>query len=382
MILTKRSAFTLSALCWLATGCSSSSDKVRPEENPFQDAAKVPEPAEFARDQKRPLFRLAFASRVGGEVADCGCAVNPKGGADRRLNYMIEQSGVKDQGDLLTVDAGNALFPNARLDKGQAEDQKVRAAFILRTSSLMGVRVMNVGQLDLAAGTDFLKAHAKTNGMTLVSSNLVDEKGIPLFYPEARLALGADIKVAILGLSAGGQLPDDVKALDPAETFRKRLPTIPADHLIVVLSDLGRGADERLAKETTRPMVIIGARDVNSLDAPRHVGHSILVQPQIQGQQWGLLTVAWTPNAEGWFNPELGRRYSGDWERMRKDQELNASVSAELGAYSPEQINKKLVYSHKLVDMGVQYAGKNLLTNEVAVFKKASGKPASRKRGN
>ncbi len=75
---------------------------------------------------------------------------------DRRLNYIRQQRKLQNQGDLLVVDAGNALFPAENIDRGQVVRQKDRATWILKAHALMGVAAQNVGYLDVAAGLDFL----------------------------------------------------------------------------------------------------------------------------------------------------------------------------------------------------------------------------------
>lgn len=69
-------------------------------------------------------LRVVFAGKVSGYLGPCGCSVNPKGGADRRLNALkkfrahFAAEGFSES-QILILDAGNSLFENPRLDPTQ-----------------------------------------------------------------------------------------------------------------------------------------------------------------------------------------------------------------------------------------------------------------------
>ncbi|NOK34096.1 5'-nucleotidase, partial [Corallococcus exercitus] len=80
---------------------------------------------------------------------------------------------------VLALDAGNALFKT--LADGQDATAKPRAELLLEQLDAQGYAAMAVGQRDLVLGVDFLKKKTKGAKLKLVSANLVDAKGQPLF---------------------------------------------------------------------------------------------------------------------------------------------------------------------------------------------------------
>lgn len=317
-------------------------------------------PESVAKEKKGSWVRVAFSSRVGGEVAQCGCSVNPKGGVDRRLNFLRAEKKASDS-PLLVVDAGNALFPAELLDRGQAEFQRRRAQGIFKAHALMGVVAQNVGYLDVTAGLDFLRNQAAEAKVPLVSTNLLTSDGKPAFQSRIRVPLPEGGFVSVLGLSAGSRFADvGLTVADPQMSLKSALKEIPEEELVIVLSDLGQVLDEEVSGQLSRPTVWIGSRDLNSLESPLHRGKALLVRAQIQGQQWGLVSLAWNPSAQGWFNPSLAKVYWQRWAALPTDERNEAET--EFSYYIGGQTQNKIVYQYHLVNMSLEYGEPNELT--------------------
>src|SRR5687768_8219285 len=91
---------TLLVLGACASRSTQSPSSAHQAENPFQDA-HVSGPLEWAEKQQLAHFRLLFSGNVNGQLEPCGCSVNPKGGLDRRLNFVRQQKADKSiQGKL------------------------------------------------------------------------------------------------------------------------------------------------------------------------------------------------------------------------------------------------------------------------------------------
>jgi 2',3'-cyclic-nucleotide 2'-phosphodiesterase (5'-nucleotidase family) len=280
------------------------------------------------------------------------------------------------------VDAGNVLFPNEKMDKSQESFQKARAELLMKGNRLMNVVAQNVGYLDLTAGVDFLKKEAEKNKLRLISANWVDKKGNLLFEPMITYDLGRE-KAVMIGLSRGFKNADkktngEITVLDPIATLEQRLANISAENPVIVLSDLGTETDKEIANKMNRPLIIVGARDLSSLEIPMHEGQSILVQGQLQGQQWGVLEVGWRPEAKAWYNIGVGVHFSELWKKnaetvtalMNREasdegtQEAKNLESAyvDMMRFAPGNLEKKEIYDYKLVDMGAEYLKANELT--------------------
>ena len=105
------------------------------------------------------------------------------------------------KGPVLVLDAGNALFKNA--SPGTDPQEKARALLLLEQMEALGTSAMAVGARDLTLGTDFL-LHARKGGkMKLLSANLVDPSGKPLFAASTVVTVGG-VKFGLVGVSPEG----------------------------------------------------------------------------------------------------------------------------------------------------------------------------------
>jgi len=351
-----------------------------PKANPFAVATtfQMPEPG---RSSAETTFRLLFSSNVNGETDLCGCAVNPKGGLDRRLNFlrMIDQAapGYKQQ---VLVDAGNSLFPNEIIQPVHRDRLLEKARLILKGHAMMGLLVHNVGYLDLSAGLIFLKTEASKAGVSFISTNLADTSGELLFEPFVEIDIGESKKLTVLGLTRGLTRENkEFNILDPEKSLRAALEKIPAGQPVVVLSDLGLAADRQLFAKISRPLIVVGARDLSSVEIPELLGSSILIQGQIQGQQWGVLDVAFKKNARAWYDNNSGKRFVDVWN-MREEEIANLyrdrsessdfkdeirrveATRKDLMAYAPINLEKKHIVNYRLYEMSAEYSKANEMT--------------------
>jgi 2',3'-cyclic-nucleotide 2'-phosphodiesterase (5'-nucleotidase family) len=105
---------------------------------------------------------------------------------------------------VLVVDAGNALF---KTTGPQDELSRQRAALIVEAMAKVGTQALVPGARDLPLGAGYLKQLAKRHGLPVLSANLVDKDGRPVF-PASRVVEVGNQKVALIGASPAGQLSD------------------------------------------------------------------------------------------------------------------------------------------------------------------------------
>jgi len=355
--------------------------------NPFEESEKID--LESLKTSHPSRFKIFFSGNITGETEPCGCAVNPKGGLDRRLNY-IRQATQATPFPYAILDAGNALFPNEKIDRSQEKHQKERARLIMEGHRMMSVIAQNVGYLDLSAGVDFLKNAASDAKVTLLSSNWIGADGKLLFEPQITFDLGRE-KAYILGFSKGyKKVPlkkDTPDVLDPLKTLEERLAAIPQEALVIVLSDLGIELEKEIAQKIKRSLIIVGSRDLSSMEIPTHEASSILLQGQLQGQQWGAIEIAWKPQSTAWYNLSVGRHFKDLWlknaiskvELMKRDDNeerkselaILESAHKDMMRFAPDNLDEKNVYDLQLVDMSVDYSKSNELTPLMEKVKKA-----------
>lgn len=106
---------------------------------------------------------------------------------------------------VLVLDAGNALFKFSQA--GADPTEKARAELLLKQMDAMGTSAMAVGQRDLTLGLDYLKNGSKGLKMKLLSANLVDKAGKPVFPASTVLSAGG-LKVGVIGASPEGTVSD------------------------------------------------------------------------------------------------------------------------------------------------------------------------------
>ena len=179
--------------------CASNVSFDWPESNPFAAYAKTT--LEDYPSSGLSKLDLVFSANVFGETDPCGCASGPKGGLDRRLNFLRMEPSF---GDRLVLDAGNALFSSENLDPARVDFLKKRASALLQGAQTMGVRAFNVGYLDLGGGLDFLKSEARKYKTPFVSASLIsqDPTGDSWFSPYIDLQVSS-MNIRVTGLTAG-----------------------------------------------------------------------------------------------------------------------------------------------------------------------------------
>jgi 2',3'-cyclic-nucleotide 2'-phosphodiesterase (5'-nucleotidase family) len=101
---------------------------------------------------------------------------------------------------VLVLDSGNALFKTPM--PGEPKE-KERATLLLEQMDALGTTAMAVGMRDLTLGLDFLTRGTKGRKMKLLSANLVDAGGKPLFPASTVVTVGG-VKFGLVGLSPEG----------------------------------------------------------------------------------------------------------------------------------------------------------------------------------
>ncbi|MFL5344472.1 MAG: 5'-nucleotidase [Hyalangium sp.] len=159
---------------------------------------------------------MIFTGDNRGEIAPCGCKVEPQGGLARRKTALEAE---RARGlPVVLMDAGNALFHEPTRTQEPLALQ--RAELVLDQMEALGTVAMVVGERDLSQGLAYLqqatRAHSKK--MKLLSANLVDKAGKAPFAPSLVVAAGG-LKVGVVGVSPEGTLAGEpgLKGRPPKE---------------------------------------------------------------------------------------------------------------------------------------------------------------------
>jgi 2',3'-cyclic-nucleotide 2'-phosphodiesterase (5'-nucleotidase family) len=199
---------------------------------------------------------------------------------------------VLDSGDLFFSSEAN-LNPEGALNK---------ALLISRAYRRMGAAAINVGDLDLLLGLDFLQKEF-SKGLPLISANLIDASSKRPIFPPYVIREIAGVRIAFLGLLSPDLTPQVAPAIknatqgkvlieDPVKIMQETLPGLQkrAD-ILVLLSDLGLLRDRMLARSVRGIHFILGGHDGRALHVARQVGQTFIFQSSSKGMYLGKLQI-------------------------------------------------------------------------------------------
>ncbi|MGQ9494296.1 MAG: bifunctional metallophosphatase/5'-nucleotidase [Anaerolineae bacterium] len=217
------------------------------------------------------------------------------GGVARRataIEYLREQAG----NAVLVLDAGNTLF-------GQRLAIASKGQIIVEAMNAMGYDAMAIGTLDLSQGIEVLKERAQQAHFAVLSCNLLDLNGRPIFTPYI-IVPREGLRCGIVGVSEPeaanlADIAQSAKIVDPVESVQKYLSEIrDQSDVLIVLSHLGLEQDKALAQVIPEIDLIVGGRTRRLLRAPEIVGSTIIVQAGYDGEWLGKLNVTITTDGK------------------------------------------------------------------------------------
>jgi len=164
----------------------------------------------------------------------------------------------------------------------------------------IGVDAVNVGELDLALGVDYLKSLAKQKDFPFISANLMDADNKPIF-PRYVIKKVGDRNVGIFGLIGDTSgMPDKVKDLtDGAATVSDALKAAESvieeisgkvDY-IVALTHQTANRDWVVARRVKGVDLVVGGHDKQRLEDPQVAESTLIVRAGEKGQYQGMLEV-------------------------------------------------------------------------------------------
>ena len=243
------------------------------------------------------------------QVDPCGCVTHQLGGLDKeaRLVQRIEELKIP----ALEVDAGGFVrdLPDEKLvEQGRT---------LLKGLGKIGYDAVNVAFTDLAIAPDELKKAAQDAGTKLVSANVTDEAGKPVFDPfvvkDVKLTDGSTLKVGILGVTRprvemsaepldtptsvtagsanGQQVPLQIS--DPIAAINKYLPEVSEKADFVVLLDYDRrsNADKIIQKiaDPDKVDVLVMGENTQIQGSVQNMKNIQVVSGGYEGRQLGTL---------------------------------------------------------------------------------------------
>lgn len=225
---------------------------------------------------------------------------------------------------MLVVDSGN-LLPDLSLAKDREKARRA-AGLLVRACERMGTVAVNVGATEVSFGPSFFREE-RNGEFPWVSSNILDEKGKPLFRPYVLKEVGG-IRIGVAGV-AGPELDSLVRSTfgggcsvdDPVRSVRRVAGELSGRADVVVL--LAAMPDEEirsLAGENPGVCFIIGGEG-GTVNPPYWIGRIPVVYAGIDGKYLGRLELTCGKGMKGFVDSgrETGLRKEIDDIGRRMD---------------------------------------------------------------
>lgn len=203
----------------------------------------------------------------------------------------------------LRVDAGNLFFDsNVARYPQRLPQARITAQAIIEAYNQMSYDAVCVAGWDLAGGPAFLLELADHAHFPLLSANLVNKRGKPLFPPSVSLKR-AGLRITIIGLTGEPRLADAAPETVDILPWQRVLPALikeikPKSDLIILLSNLDPLANREIAKQHQDIHIILQSGSANHNMAPQLLSNTLISQVGHEGKYVGHLRLNWTASQQ------------------------------------------------------------------------------------
>lgn len=237
----------------------------------------------------------------------------PQGGLARRAS-AIQQLRAQAQGSVLLLDSGNSLYT---LGKPSATSDPSQGALPVEAMNAMQYDAMALGEMDLAASSEVIRARFGEAAFPILSANVGPAGALPNVQPFLLRSIDGR-RVAIIGVT--GPIPAarlqtlgiSLSVEDALGAVRRTVEEVRSQaEVIILLSNLPRTENLKLAQEVAGLDVVIGAyggETVNPQTVEGPEGSVILCAAGPQGKSLGMLLVHF--DAQGRVVTFTGRSYA------------------------------------------------------------------------
>ncbi|MEW6307232.1 MAG: multiheme c-type cytochrome [Verrucomicrobiota bacterium] len=198
-------------------------------------------------------LRVFFTCDTRGRLVPCGCFTGQYGGLTR-LKTVLDQA---PSTNTIRVDVGDAI-------QGREDFELIQYRYLLKAYASMRFDALNVGQREAQLSADQLRALRQETPVPILSANLLDASGAPVFEPYRLVERGGH-RIALVGVLDPRGLGENLGAGLTVErmevTLGKLLPDLrgKAD-LIVLLAFTDEATLAALAREFYELDVILGGK--------------------------------------------------------------------------------------------------------------------------
>ena len=270
------------------------------------------------------------------------------GGLYKKSTYLEECR--KKYGQVIIVDSGDLLNEDLKIKKSTRFSTRLKANLIAEAYQYIGIDAINVGELDLALGLDYIRELEKKYNLPFISANLVDETNTPVFKPYVIKEIKGK-KVGIIGLmgsssdmasklkeATGGR----ISVMDVLQSAKNTVKELEGKvDLIIALTHNQMNRNWIIARKVKGIDIVVGGHHIQKLKSPYKAGDTYIVQAGEKGQYQGMIEITLTSDGTQTVKNTLvplGEKISDDKQ-----------VKAMIDRYN-EQINSHFSSAQKIED--------------------------------
>lgn len=315
--------------------------------------------------EKGVHLTLIYTSNTLGEVEPCfTCPESGEnGGLARRAHFI--KSVKKGSFPVLVLDAGDVMAIDYFHQAKEREKARRRGEVVLKIYETIGYDAINLGDMDIGLGIEYLKKLRDQTKIPFLSANLKERKtGKPPFNPYLVKDING-VKIGIIGLLTPS-LPSHFQK-EMTDHFIENPVKVALDHIkgslsnfhyIFALAHLTPSEIESLAKRVPEISLIIGGQD-RSFIFPKKINHSLIIQTDAFGFHVGKIDLRLLRRSLEWVDELPQRRLQKNIEELQKKIE---EAQDENEKENLKEIRKRLMeQQRKLVVSGEYNAYENIL---------------------
>ena len=194
---------------------------------------------------------------------------------------------------------GSILLAAGDMVQGTAMSQLLTGEAEIAAMNLLGVDAMVIGNHEFDFGLKRLGELAHMASFKIVSANILQPHGIPMFPPYTVLWTDDGLRIGVVGLTTEDtpvttdpKNVTNITFLPADKTLKQYLPLLEEKSDIrLVLSHLGAAADEELAARVAGIHAIVGGHTHTMLVPPKTVGGVYITQAFEHGKIIGSMTM-------------------------------------------------------------------------------------------
>jgi len=287
-------------------------------------------------------INIVYTNDMEGTVNTCGCAIDPGGGAARRINWY--KKNILSPLNTVYINGGNTLFTSTDYMDYEVKYLKYGAQVMADSMNMMNIDAYTPGEKDFKMGVDFFMTISKKLPVLITNSD--SDK-----FKKEIIINKAGYKIGILGLisekSLSKELVSDLLIKDSIDSLKDAVSTLKKKVDLIILITYTNDKEFRTIIKNSKGIDIILSSGINEqLTSPVIENNSVTVRMLPSGDSIGNL------------------KYTHKKDAQKVDLEYKDVLS------SSEQNLEQIVstFQNKIDFLGKAYDGKNTLDAKVKKY--------------